>query len=248
MLRNIWLETTLFDPADDTDRTEIDLMWLLTALSVRNVDYLRQRPQTPRLYKSGVVWEAPRQFTEGDCEEVAVLRKALGKTMRQGDVRRALDKVQGVMGGEHFCDIGVILELGAIDCDGIACWRVAELRQAGIPARPYLTGRRRSNGTTYHALVLWPPLGPECPHATTEDPSLLLGMHQPDRAADRQEEIRKNAERCQILQRRGLVPAYTLEDVLGLRMHQRARQAPQQQPRRVSPIVAEIDRILRSAA
>jgi hypothetical protein len=41
-------------------------------------------------------------------------------------------------------------------------------------------------------LVRWP-------DNTLEDPSLLLGMSQPERAADRQEEIRKNNERIQMV-------------------------------------------------
>jgi hypothetical protein len=45
---------------------------------------------------------------------------------------------------------------------------------------------------TYHVLVRWP-------DNTLEDPSLLLGMSQPERAADRQEEIRKNNERIQMV-------------------------------------------------
>jgi hypothetical protein len=196
MLRNIWVESTMFAPADDVTETRKDLCWWLEALTQRNQDYLKQRPNTPRLYKSGVKYEAPKQF-DSECEEVATLRKALGTAARRSDVARVLDKVQGVLGGEHFCDIGVILELGGIDCDGLACWRAAELRQAGIQAQPYLTHRTRlDGGTTYHALVLWPPFGRN-PYPTSEDSSLILGMSQPARAADREEELRKNRERCE---------------------------------------------------
>ncbi len=174
----------------------------MEALVQRNQDYLSERPSTPRLYKSGVNWAKPKQLT-GDIDEVKILKEALGAAARKGDVRRVLEKIQDVMGGEHFCDIGVILELGEIDCDGLACWRVAELRQAGIPARPFMTSRERpGGGTTYHALVLWPPLGP-CNYETSEDPSLLLGMYQPERAADRMIEIQKNQERCDILRKYG---------------------------------------------
>lgn len=223
MLRYILVDTMMFSPADDPRQTEKDLCWWLEALTQRNQDYLRQRPGTPMLYKSGVIWEAPKQF-EGECQEVHIMRKALGGASGQRDVRKILDKMQDVFGGEHFCDIGRILELGAIDCDGLACWRAAELRQAGIKASPYMTSRRRlDGGTTYHALVRWPPLGES--HETSEDPSLLLGMHQPQRAGDRAEEIRKNQERCDILSgRRPNAMRMTqaniddaLEEILGIR-------------------------------
>ncbi len=189
----------MFDSADDVEQTRKDLCWWMEALTQRNQDYLRQRPNTPRLYKSGVVYDAPQQFS-GDCETVKVLRNAIPRgAASQRDVRRALELVQAVLGGEHFCDIGVILELGKIDCDGMACWRAAELRQGGIPARPYMTHRDRlGGGTVYHALDLWPPM-PTCPYVTSEDPSMLLGMGGPGRSAERQEEIRKNQERCEIL-------------------------------------------------
>ncbi len=197
-LRNIWVETTMFGRGDDKSRTETDLCWWLEALTQRNQDYLRQRPMTPHLYRSGVVYARPSQFAGGECEEVRVLRAALGRSV-QGKVGDALAKVQGVLGGEHFCDIGVILELGKIDCDGLACWRAAELRQAGIKAMPYMTQRQRPDGgTTYHALVRWPPFA-TVNYATSEDPSLLLGMGGEARAKDRAEEIRKNQERCDIL-------------------------------------------------
>lgn len=221
MLRDIHVETTMFAGADDPRQTEKDLCWWLEALTQRNQDYLKQRPDTVRLYKSGVVWEAPKQF-DGDCEEVMVLKRALGKeAARSRDVRKVLEKIQRVFGGEHFCDIGVILELGKIDCDGLACWRAAELRQAGIPAQAFMTSRKRlGGGTTYHALVRWPPLAE--PWWTSEDPSLLLGMSQPQRQADREEEKRKNLERCDYLRTKRATPSPDLlEEVLGLKRTRR---------------------------
>lgn len=230
MLRTILIDATYFDDEDDRERTELDLCWVLEALTQRNQSYLSRRPNTPRLYKSGVVWEAPKQF-EGDCFEAKTLRDALGPVAKRNkDVKAVLDKVQMVFGGEHFCDIGVILELGAIDCDGLACFRAAELRQAGIPARPMMTSRPRlGGGVTYHALVRWPPfgdtLGGNPYEESDEDPSLLLGMSQPKRKADRDEEIRKNIERCQVIQRRKQALSQpvdlnaALEDVLGLRRY-----------------------------
>ena len=249
MLQYILVDTTMFGSADDPEQTEKDLCWWLEALTQRDQDYLRQRPNTPRLYKSGVVWEAPKQFG-GEPEEVHILREALGAKAKQRDVARVLDTASAIFGGEHFCDIGRILELGAIDCDGLACWRAAELRQAGIPASAWMTSRKRlDGGTTYHALVRWPPFGNERLgnpfRDTSEDPSLLLGMGGASRAADRAEEIRKNIERCEFLRTRGgrsraavPMPNNILEDVLGLRRI----------PREIDPSLEEMDRVLRRSA
>jgi hypothetical protein len=79
----------------------------------------------------------------------------------------------------------------ASNCDNVASWRAAELNERlGIPARPYITWRKRADGgTTYHVIVLWP-------DGSSEDPSLLLGMGGPAREADRQEELRKLRERA----------------------------------------------------
>lgn len=115
VLRHIWAELTLFAAGADRVQDEKDICAWLEALTFRNQGYLKARPSTPRLYKSGVVWEAPQQL-QGDIEEVKILRQALGSAARRGDVRRVLEKIQDVLGGEHFCDIGVILERGAIDC------------------------------------------------------------------------------------------------------------------------------------
>lgn len=225
MLRFILVDTTMFAPADDPAQTEKDLCWWLEALTQRNQDYLRQRPNTVRLYQSGVVWEAPKQF-DGECYEAHTLRDALGANARKRDVAKILELVQAIFGGEHFCDIGRILELGKIDCDGLACWRAAELRQAGIKASAFMTSRQRpGGGTTYHALVRWPPLGET--YDTSEDPSLLLGMGGERRRADREEEKRKNQERIDILRGRqpgaagGFPMNDVLEEVLGLRRGRR---------------------------
>lgn len=203
MLRYILYDTTTFGAGESRALAERSIMWSLEALTQRNQVYLKANPSTVRLYRSGVVWSAPKQLS-GDVPEVDVLKRALGSKLRQRDVRDVVDKVQEVFGGETFCDIGRILERGEIDCDGLACWRVAELRQAGIPARPFMTSRERlGGGTTYHALVIWPPIGP-CNYETSEDPSLLLGMYQPQRKDDREREIQKNKERYDILKKHGL--------------------------------------------
>lgn len=239
-LRYILFDTTLFGPGDDTLDARKDLMWILEALTQRNQDYLKQRPNTPSLYKSGVVYELPQQML-GFCPEVKTLRDNLGLLRsNKPSVRAALDTVQMVLGGERFRDIGRIIENGCGDCDNLACWRAAELRQAGIPAKPIVTARERlGGGTTYHALVRWPAI-PGVPYETDEDPSLILGMGGEARALVRAEEIRKNAERCEHLQTAGgsmstNVFSSLVEELLGVR-----KQPPQ------PPTQAEMDRLLRS--
>lgn len=229
VLKYILFDTTCFESADDREQTEKDLCFFMESLTQRNQSYLSRRPNTPRIYKSGVVWEKPKQL-DGDVDEIRILKDALGRAAKNSDVKNVLDKISMILGGEHFCDIGVILELGKIDCDGLACWRAAELRQAGITAKPMMTSRKRTGGgITYHAIVRWPPfgdaLGGNPNEDTDEDPSLLLGMAQPQRAMERNEEIRKNKERFDFIRRcqaRGVQPFAAnynsvLEDVLGYR-------------------------------
>ena len=75
------------------------------------------------------------------------------------------------------------------NCDNVASWRAAELRELGVNAKPYITWRQRPDGgTTYHVIVRYE-------DGSSEDPSLLLGMGSPGREADRQEEERKLGER-----------------------------------------------------
>lgn len=71
--------------------------------------------------------------------------------------------------GEVFRDIKHIMDNGGGDCDCLSCWRVAELQQIGIKARPYIKWRKEGKNWIYHALV-W------LPNGYIEDPSLALGM------------------------------------------------------------------------
>jgi len=331
-LRFVLFDLTLFARGDDPKESRKDLGWMLEALTQRDQAYLKEHPDTPLLYQSGVVYERPAQF-QGLCPEASVLKNALGPMAADPQVADALETVQAALGGERFRDIGRIIENGQGDClpvetlvetageksrcaigelqagdvirsmtmrdgefttvekvwdrsikptvtlfldsgaklissldhrhmvlverehglsaverraedikvgdalatrcgfggvrvkaiepsaarecvdittstgmfwlpesdvithncDNVATWRAAELRQNGIAASPFITWRQRSDGgTTYHVLVRWP-------DNTLEDPSLLLGMSQPERAADRQEEIRKNNERIQMV-------------------------------------------------
>ena len=79
------------------------------------------------------------------------------------------DVVYEIEKGELFRDIPNLIADGKGDCDCLASWRVAELRDIGIAARPYIKWRKEGNRWIYHAVV-WLPGG------KIEDPSLALGM------------------------------------------------------------------------
>lgn len=72
-------------------------------------------------------------------------------------------------GVELWADIPRALELGAVDCEDLACWRAAELMvREGVPAEAFSVIRDFPSYTQIHVLVR-SPLG-------YEDPSRELGM------------------------------------------------------------------------
>jgi hypothetical protein len=74
------------------------------------------------------------------------------------------------IGREDWRDISAVLHYGNGDCEDLACWRAAELRELdGIDARPTYRWRQRDGIRVYHILV-------KLPDGTTEDPSRKLGM------------------------------------------------------------------------
>lgn len=72
---------------------------------------------------------------------------------------------------EAWLDIPHVLENGWGDCEDLAAWRVAELRNRGVKAKPYLKWYSHPDQgiTLYHVLV-------KLPNGTIEDPSKMLGM------------------------------------------------------------------------
>lgn len=71
--------------------------------------------------------------------------------------------------GEEWRDIPTLLEIGNGDCEDLACWRAAELRKAGINARPYIKWRKEGASYIYHATV-------RHPDGKIEDAALAMGM------------------------------------------------------------------------
>lgn len=112
------------------------LQGFLDALMVADQVYLIEHPETPSLYRSGVLY-APES------------------------------------GAEEWCDIGECLKRGRVDCEDLACWRAAELRQGGSDARAIATCERLGpKRRLYHIVVEIQRDG----QVIIEDPSLLLGM------------------------------------------------------------------------
>jgi hypothetical protein len=70
---------------------------------------------------------------------------------------------------ENWKVITRILQDGYGDCEDLSCWRIAELRYAGINAKSYLKWKKIGKIYRYHALVA-------LPNGQFEDPSLALGM------------------------------------------------------------------------
>jgi hypothetical protein len=70
---------------------------------------------------------------------------------------------------EKWRTIPVVMAAGHGDCEDLAAWRIAELRQAGIAARPCFRYRRHGSRRVYHIMVC-------LPDGTIEDPSRVLGM------------------------------------------------------------------------
>lgn len=78
---------------------------------------------------------------------------------------------------ELWFDVAGILAHGYDDCEGLACWRAAELRNQGYSARPVLREYKKADGgRLYHCLVeVDTPDGP-----MYDDPSARLGMLRAD--------------------------------------------------------------------
>jgi hypothetical protein len=72
---------------------------------------------------------------------------------------------------EEFAAIPAIIERGWDDCDGLAPWRCAELREAGEPAKIRIQWKKNpaTGQKLYHIVVR------RADHSI-EDPSALLGM------------------------------------------------------------------------
>lgn len=75
-------------------------------------------------------------------------------------------------GQNDWLDIPNLKRRGFGDCKSLSAWRIAELRHAGVQARPFIRWPKMHKDPTrrvLHALVRWP-------DGRIEDPSMALGM------------------------------------------------------------------------
>lgn len=81
-------------------------------------------------------------------------------------------------GTELWCDIPTILEKGFGDCEDLAAWRCAEIREAGGKASPYVTYKKVNGSFHYHAIIKRAGINPKTGTygKWLEDPSKRLGM------------------------------------------------------------------------
>ena len=70
---------------------------------------------------------------------------------------------------DTFADLWRTWRRGHGDCAHLACWRVAELREAGEPATLRITWRVTPTRRTFHVVV-------RRANGAIEDPSRILGM------------------------------------------------------------------------
>jgi hypothetical protein len=148
----IQFKLKLFRGDWDQARSQVALLWLMEALVRQNQSHIRQfvslakrgiiKEPYPRLYRAGVHYER-----EPPGQEV------------WPDVPSILETKDGEFSGPWG------------DCEDLACWRTAELRELGnIKAKPFAKWRFGKSGNYhYHALTL-------LPDGRLEDPSLTLGM------------------------------------------------------------------------
>ena len=66
--------------------------------------------------------------------------------------------------GTGWDHAGIVVKRGSGDCKDVASWRVAELREQGVDARPYVV---HTGGRNYHVVVRYP-------DGIIEDPSRVL--------------------------------------------------------------------------
>jgi hypothetical protein len=152
-MQPIVMKIALFRGDFDQARSQYGLLWLMEALVRINQSHIRQfrglakqgkvPAPYPMLYRSGAHYEP-----EAGTEEWL-------------DIPNGLNTSGGTFPGPWM------------DCEDLACWRTAELREdlhKPIKAKPFAKWRRKPDGAYgYHALTL-------LPDGRLEDPSLVLGM------------------------------------------------------------------------
>jgi len=113
------------------------------------------------LVQANTLWIA-QMMREGHSLESLSIYNPASRVVYQLDSRESND----------WLDIVNVMKRGYADCKSLSAWRIAELRHAGIAARPFIRWPRMVRDPSrrvLHALVRWP-------GGRIEDPSLALGM------------------------------------------------------------------------
>jgi hypothetical protein len=187
-IRDTYLGVKLdFSSPDARANSEQIILLLAAVIARQNVAQLKDHPNTPRLYDSGVIYAPPDQLdgrkplSGSQIRKLSDLLKGWGR-----DPETVLMMLRMAEGMEIFLDVDGLYRRGKGDCNELVPVRLAELWQAGILASPYLmTDANDRGGYTCHMVV-------QLPDGSTEDPSLILGMGGRARSQDRLEEIRAN--------------------------------------------------------
>jgi len=137
---SIVIKCGLFREADTELSRKMLLVLLETSVTLNRL-WINAHPHTPEIYSSGV------RYLE--------------------DHKRVWPPSAAT---EDFCTIPEIISARVGDCDDLAPWRVADLRERyGIKCRPWIRWRDYQGITVYHVLVQYA-------DDRIEDPSKVLGM------------------------------------------------------------------------
>jgi len=128
---------------------------ILEALVKVNQGFLRTH-NVPPLYKSGVRY--------GEEPAGALIFKTAGSGAVESNFAK---NINGQV--EEFADIATIISRGWGDCDDLAPWRCAELREAGEKAKIRIQWKTTKAGKLFHIVV-------RRGDGSVEDPSAVLGM------------------------------------------------------------------------
>jgi hypothetical protein len=121
------------------------------------------RPETPQAESHEILVRLLETLTELD-------RDYLKRHPRTPPLYRSRVRYQREPPGqEQWRTIPVVWKDGYGDCEDLAAWRVAELRNAGVHARPCFRYRQDGKRRIYHIMVC-------LPGGLIEDPSTVLGM------------------------------------------------------------------------
>lgn len=187
-MQSLFIDARLdFSTPEAARKSEDVLLRILGIMAMLSLFELRQHPELPRLYESGVRYVPPDQAAGSWVEKSKIPKivKCLTECGMKPDKVAII--VRLIEGAEIFQDILTLFEAGKGDCDRLVVARLAELWNAGLMASPYLIPYpNESGGKTYHAVI-------DHADGSIEDPSAILGMPVPP--GTKENEIAKNMTR-----------------------------------------------------